>query len=126
MSKPNLVWNVYRNDFNSKEIKVFNVFNHYRFREDVEKLIKSKPSYDELSEQLRKTAMYYFWSKCEHEVVVTSFPPRIGASEIQRIRNDSYPYGTSVNLKTGSKVDVYNQLQLNWDQFVGYVWRVYA
>ena len=126
MKKPNLVWNVWRNDFNDKKIEVFNVFDHYRFREDVEKLMKSKPSYDELSEQLRKTAIYYFWSKCEYEVVVTSWPPRIGADEIQRIRNDSYPYGTHVKLEIGSKVDVYSQLQLNWDRFVDYVWREYA
>lgn len=117
-----LTWNVYRHDINSNEIEVFNVFDHWRFKEDLEKLLKTKPTYNKLSEHLRKSAMYYFWSKCEYEVVVTSFPPRIDENEIKRLRSDSFPYGTHVKLETGSKIDVYNQLELNWDQFVGYVW----
>ena len=124
MKKPNLVWYVWLNNFNGNKIETFNVFDHYRFREDVEKLLDTEPIYSDFSDKLRKIAMYYFWSKCEYEVVITSFPPRIDENEIKRLRSDSFPHGTSVKLETGSKIDVYNQLQLNWDQFVSYVWGV--
>lgn len=42
------------------------------------------------------------WCKCEHEVVVG---PWIGDFE-----------------KEGVKVDIYEQIRMNWDLFVEYVW----
>ena len=38
--KLKLEWNVYVHDFNKKEIKIFNIFNHGRFLEDVMKDLK--------------------------------------------------------------------------------------
>lgn len=44
--------------------------------------------------------MYYFWSKTEWEVIVSPWVGKGG----------------------DEKIDVYDQLKLNWDKFVDYVW----
>ena len=46
--------------------------------------------------------MYYFWARCEYEVVISGWPPAHG--DVDR------------------KVDIYEQLMLNWYAFVDYVW----
>ena len=123
-----MTWNVYRYDINSQKIYQYNVFNHGRFLEEV-KDIKTKDK-DEFSEKLRIIAMYYFCSKAEHEIVITSFPPYINKDEVSRIiriasENDVYRYNRytmHVNLDRGEKIDIYNQLQMNWEHFVDYVW----
>lgn len=45
---------------------------------------------------LDRRCMYYYWSKCEWEVIVSAWPPRDGSDK---------------------KIDVYSQLKANWDQF---------
>ena len=54
---------------------------------------------DFVSYKLRGHALYYFWSKCEWEIVVSEWP----------------------NNTKGSKIDVFTQLRLNWDEFINYV-----
>lgn len=119
-----MVWNVYRYDVNKGEVEIYNVFQHYSFNLDVEKLLKKKPSYEELSEELKHITMYYFWSKCEYETIITEFPPYIDREEIDRLvsEKDEHPYRTYVNLEVRKKVDIYEQLNLNWGQFVKYVY----
>ena len=72
------------------------------FQKHVDKMIwdeknrKKKHTPDELIErELRHKCMYYFWSKCEYEVVVTGFP----------------------DTKTERKIDIYDQLDANWETF---------
>ena len=96
-----LEWNVYVSDFNSKKIETHNVFEHGRFWDDCCKnWKKNKADKEAFAEQLRRDLMYYYWSKCEWEVVVQSWPS--GRGEM--------------------KIDVYDQIMLNWDKFVDYVW----
>lgn len=45
---------------------------------------------------LNRECMYYYWSKCEWEVIVSAWPPRDGSDK---------------------KIDVYSQLKANWEQF---------
>ena len=119
-----LEWNVYRYNINRNTIDVFNVFTHWSFAKDVDDIMNRNLSYDEFSKELNSVAMYYFWCKFEHEIVVTSFPPYINKKEISRIANecDMHPYRTNVNLDNGMKVDVYEQLKLNWDRFASYIY----
>lgn len=61
-----------------------------------EKKRKQKHTPDELLEmELRRKCMYFFWSKCEYEVIVTGWP----------------------DTKTEKKIDIYQQLDANWDIF---------
>lgn len=45
---------------------------------------------------LDRNCMYYYWSKCEWEIIVSAWPPRDGSDK---------------------KIDVYSQLKANWDKF---------
>ena len=127
MKKIQLEWNVFRHEFNTKEIVKYNVFDHPGFMNDVLKIRKDKETF---ADQLRREAQYYFWSKCEHEVVIASWPVYISKDEYTRITKEL----TSVENRdkafrvvnicptVGSKIDVYEQLMLNWDKFVEYTW----
>lgn len=62
---------------------------------------KKCKSLDELIEysietRLDRLCMYYFWSKCEYEVIVSAWPTREGSDR---------------------KIDIYTQLKENWDIF---------
>lgn len=95
-------WNVYYENFNGRRIEKFNVFHHGRFFDDLKKNAKkNKNDKDAFAEQIRKDVAYYYWSKCEWEIVLTSWPPR---EQFEK------------------KIDVYEQLKLNWNQFIDYCW----
>ena len=102
MSLP-VEWNVFRTDVNQKTIKSFNVFKHGRFMMDLASEIKrNKNQPSALEMKLRFLVRYYYWSKCEWEIWITDW---ITASE-----------------ERGIKVDVFDQLDMNWDKFFDYVW----
>ena len=126
-----LEWNVYTEDFNSKEIKVFNIFNHARFCDCVKKALKQFDNKEEFAEDVRKSLAWCYWSKCEWETVITSFPSRITKEELDRLNNEfkndtekygHEPYSMWICPSVGKKIDVYDQIQLNWNVFVDYIW----
>ena len=97
-------WNVYCYDVNSRKIKIHNVFNHWRFIEYSAKYIKKyKDDKEALEEQIRRELMYYYWSKYEWEVIVSPFTSNPKDSEC-------------------IKIDVYQQVKMNWDRFFEYFW----
>lgn len=98
-----LAWNVYISDWNSKNIEVHNVFDHGYFLEDCKKYArKYKNDREKFLEEVRKSLMYWYWSKCEWEVIVSHWPP-----------NERF---------NDAKVDVYEQVNLNWGIFCDYIW----
>ena len=94
-------WNVFHYNINKGTIETYNVLSHRSFVLYIKKAYNSKTSKDEFMEQLRREAMYYFWSKSEHEIIISGWPPREG---------------------TDRKVDVYEQLKANWKHFSEYIW----
>lgn len=99
-------WNVYWWDPNAKEIRVQNVFNlSIKFQHELDELKRKKNEISEehFSRELNFAAKYCFWSKCEHEIWVSDW--------------------MSDTKDGGKKIDVYDQLRLNWDDFADYVWR---
>lgn len=126
-----LEYYVYYHNFNGRSIEKFNIFDHGRFFEDVKKDLKKYADKEEFSERLRGHLFYYFGSKCEWEVVITSWVPHITMSELDRLNEEREktlkkynrePYRLYVNPDVGEKQDVYEQVMLNWDLFVDYVW----
>lgn len=109
MANNGLVWNVYVEHFNRQKIVQYNVFDHIDFLADIQREIKQIPETQDddiyrerVSSVLRSVMMYYFWAKCEWEITLTSWPPNIkGFRDVQ--------------------VDVYDQVDMNWDAFVDYV-----
>lgn len=127
----NLEWNVFYHDINKKKITTFNIFDHWKFNEDVQKSLKKFKDKDEFAEHLRRDLMYYFWSRCEYEVVITTFPPYITMNELDSLNEERVThkekYGRDfvrINVcpDTGVKIDIYTQVMNNFDIFVDYVW----
>ena len=116
--------------FNKKSIEKFNIFDHGRFFEDVKKALKENQNKEEFAKEIRKCLIYYFWSKCEYEVVITSWVPRITKDELDRLNEDfkksvdnGYePYSLCVSPEVRKKIDIYDQVMLNFDKFVDYIW----
>lgn len=127
-----MTWNVFRYDINARRIEIFNIFNHYSFNRDVLKLKKTKGiTKEEFEERLRRELSYYFWLKFEYETVITSFPPCIKQDELVKVvaecekcneERGRYPIHADVCLEVGEKIDIYEQVRLNWSVFVDYVW----
>lgn len=120
-----MTWNVYDHDINGKEIRTYNVFKCSSFNKDVEELLKEKVTYAEFDEMLNRIAQYHFWSRAECEVVITSWVPHIDNEELDRLNEEREKRRTRcyhINLDVGKKIDYYDQLHLNWERFVQYVW----
>lgn len=97
-----LKWYVYLENVNGRSIVTYNVFKHFNFYKDVKEAINQIENKQDFSERIQRIARYYFWSKCEYEVLITSW-----------IANNNFK---------DKKIDVYDQLELNWDRFIDYIW----
>ena len=127
-----MVWNVYREDFNRGVIIKYNIFDHGGFARDFKKLLEEDIAKDEFIERLKRSLMYWFWCKSEHEVVITSWPVYIDKAELDRLNTEyeeynnkwgHYPYKINVTPDVGEKVSIYDQVMMNWGQFIDYVYR---
>lgn len=122
-----LVWNVFI-EHNDKII-IHNIFDHVRFMNDLVQ-IKKYTDFEKFEKEVDLSLMYFYWSKCEWEVVVTSFPPYINNEELEKlirerdecIKNFGRFIRTYTNLETTEKVDVYKQVRMNWKPFINYLW----
>jgi hypothetical protein len=97
----------------------------------VKRLKRQKLPKDTFAVQLKRELMYYFWCKYEYEVVVTSFPAHITPTELERANKEyarkyeeyhHYPKHIDITPEIATKIDIYDQVCLNWDVFVDYVW----
>jgi hypothetical protein len=98
-------WKVIRFNINRRKIESYNVFKHASFYREVAKICAGCPRKQVFAEELRRNAMYYFWSKCAWEVIISEWPPAPPERNV------------------AEKIDVYDQLRMNWEHFVNYVWR---
>ena len=98
----NLDWKVIYYDINGRKIDTYNVFKHSSFASEVEMELNKCETKEEFAEKLRKSLQYYFWTKCEWEILIS---PWAGGRADEAI-----------------KVDVYWQVRNNWQLFLDYVW----
>lgn len=126
-----LEWYVYRENWNRRKIEVFNIFERSRFYEDVKKALKNFDSKEDFAEEVKKSLMWCYWCKSEHEIIITTWVPHITVSELDRLNSEREkalkeynrePYRLYVNPEIGEKVDIYSQVMLNWNVFVDYLW----
>lgn len=140
-----LVWNVMYEDWNSKKIIVSNIFEHYSFFNDLinikkelkkqfgkenDEIQSSKEAFKFFEEKVSRSLSYYYGSKSEWEVIVTSWPPYVESEEIDCLVQERVDrigkwvkfYRTDVRLDLATKIDVYVQVKLNWVQFMDYLW----
>ena len=140
-----LIWNVFYEDVNSNKIIVFNIFEHGSFFNDLinikkelkkqfgnkdEDILSSKEAFKFFEEKVSRSLFYYYGSKSEWEVIITSWPPFVESEEIDRLVQEREEriekwgefYRTDVRLNTATKIDVDDQLKINWVQFMDYLW----
>ncbi len=116
-----LTWNTYIEDWNANTIKVFNIFTSFNFINGVIEANNKYKNDFEFLKEVRSSLMYAFWSKAEYEVIITSWPPHIEKEEFERLTKEDIKYRTGVNLSMGEKIDVYNQVMINWEAFKLYL-----
>lgn len=98
---PDPEWYVYREDFNTSKITKYNVFNNYNFINGCRKTFKKYKDPLEIEKEIHSWAKYCFWCKCEYEIVLSGI-----------ISHKNYEE---------KKIDVYDQLMMNWNCFYRYV-----
>ena len=100
-----LCWNVYVENINRRQIEIYNIFDHISFLKDVkEDYLAAKDSFEIFEKSVKRHVAYYFWSKTEREIVLSDWPP-------------------SENFQD-KKINIYDQVMLNWDIFIKYVWEM--
>lgn len=101
-----LEWNVFIYDINERQIELFNVFTHGRYRQEIIKILNHRNDFTlkEFEEKVKALTMYYYWCKCEWEILVA---PWIGDFDKESI-----------------KIDVSKQLEMNWDHYIKYLWEI--
>lgn len=95
-------WNVYNYDMNQHKMRVFDIFKHGRFTADVEKNLKKCADKAVFAEKLNSDLMYYFLCKAKYEILISAWVGGNGNEE--------------------ELIDIYQQVMLNWDVFLDYVW----
>ena len=113
MDKAKLVWNVFRENINSRQIEIHNVFDHYSFRESLKKLFKAKLTKEEFAEQLRREISYYYWTKVEWEITIASYPTYIDRAEFERLIEEGL---NKINIGPGGLTGVKSVMGVNVEQ----------
>lgn len=109
-----LEWNVWYGPWNRQVCKR-NVFDHGGVMEDLRKAYRKCKRAKETDEakaefvkEVRRTLMYHYWSKCEWEIVISHWPSHI--EDTDRFNRLSI------------KIDIWDQIEANWDHFIDYLW----
>ena len=97
---PDPEWYVYVEDFNVNTIKKFNVFRSFSFSECCKQTFRKYKDPVKIEEEIKAWARYCFMFKHEYEIVLTSMTDKQWFNDL--------------------RIDVYNQLTLNWDSFFKY------
>lgn len=126
-----LSWNVFWEDFNKREIVYYDIFKSGHWEKKAKELKKEYPKFEEWTAVFRTNLMSQYWSRSEYEVVITSWPPYIDIEEINRLQKEvesrektwgHKPLKINPRLTIGRKIDIFEQLDMNWEVFANYVW----
>ena len=99
-------WYVIIENVNAKKIEEYNIFNHARFLNDCNDIYENyNDDFETFEKAIENVTRYYFWAKCEWEIIISGFPP------CDRFKDE--------------KIDVFKQVKLNWDIFINYLWEYY-
>ena len=124
-----LEWNVFR--YNRKDIETFNIFNHSFFYKEVIDITKKySQSKVVFTDKIIIALRYHYWCKCEHEIIVTSFPTYVSEEGLKQMEVDRDKYTQAYGhckfvqpyLDIERKVDIYTQVMINIDHFIDYLW----
>ena len=133
-----LTWKVKNYLVNDNKICDYDVL---KYREDqIKKLKKKCATKEEFAEAMRREMMWQYWSRCEYEVIIVIddnnhiwLNPWVGCRDPESAKIDvtdedfdwrgfaEYHIERQIH-KDETKIDVYDQLQWKWDEFIDYCW----
>lgn len=119
MKKLKFEWYVLNeDDFRTRKIKPFNIFNNWSLLEATNKLCveykRKKMTFEDFTEELRCLIMWQEWSRCEYEIFVSSMFAK-DDSEVYKV--DCYEQALP-NIKLIAKYvleEYYPRLKINLD-----------
>ena len=100
-------WNVLLKDSEIARFKPYNIFDYDAFRISIEELFKKRYTKERFLLELEHETDYFFRAQIEWEML---FPP------MNIAKHSKY------NALTWYKIDVYEQLRVNWERFADYMW----
>lgn len=128
-------WIVMYYNCNAKEFQPYDVL---RYREDfIKKLKKKVVSKEEFAQKMKSEMMYYFWSKCEWEVLLTNkdgriiMSPWVGPEDVTLDVTDREDFdwvdffnkqAEHYRDKITIKIDAWDQIFHQWSTFIDYCW----
>lgn len=130
--KYNLTYYVYVENLNKRKIEKYNVLND-GIIDELKKRMKEQDirTRNKFAEMVEQVITYHYWSRSEWEIVLTDYPPRIKPKELTRLNTEIEKYqkdygrepcSLTVNLVTEEKIDIYDQVMMNWNIFIDYAW----
>lgn len=134
-----LTWKVKNYLINENKIWDYDIL---KYREDqIKKLKKQCATKEEFSQEMHREMMWQYFSRCEYEVVIEIdennriwLSPWIGCVDPDSVKidvtdDDSFDWrgfaekhiGKQI-YKNKAKIDIFDQLQWKWVEFIDYVW----
>lgn len=130
-----LCWNVFVENINARKIEICNIFNYnWVFRNGLINIYKehkkSPMDKETFLKRVQDELRHEYWARAEYEVVITDWPPHVDSAEIDRLNAERDEriarwgnfYCTDVRPTIGEKIDIYDQVIMNWTQFGDYLW----
>ena len=124
-------WNVFRIDSRSGSLKIVNILGDDNFKSAILNLIEKKYGKKQFEKELRDAAKAFINSGTERELSLCEMFPKIITSEIPKIVNEytetikrggTPPKEVRIHPTVHFVVDIYDQLSINWEHFVKYIW----
>ena len=128
--KYNIAYYVYIENLNKRKIERYNILNDGIIEKILSRVNKTTDK-ESFAEAVKQILMYHYWARSEWEIVLTDWPSHISKEELSRLNTEqeahfkkygAYPYRYTVNPTVAEKIDVYDQVMLNWNIFIDYVW----
>ena len=134
-----LSWKVKCFDVNKQVIEDYDVL---KYKEDFIKKFKKKcATKEEFSYRLHREFLCQYWSRCEYELIIgvtdderVLLKPWVGCRDEEKatidVTNDaSFDWKSFAKkhiskqiYKNEAKIDIFNQLEWRWEEFVDYCW----
>ena len=133
-----MCWNVKYFNYNAKQVEDYNVLAYMKDR--IKELKKKYKTKEEFSKYFNTLMISKYWNRCEWELIIeiendrVILYPWVGVAEPKSMALDVTDDNT-FDWKTfaekhikkqlyynKAKIDVYEQLNFRWDDFITYVW----
>lgn len=134
-------WLVYYCDWNKDKIEPINILGGSYVNSEIKKIKKKNKSIDEFATALMHEMKYHYWSRCEWELIIkisednkVYLLPWCGCKNPESAKievTDDFSFdwlgfaqehiSQQIYLKE-AKIDVWDQLEYRWDDFVSYCW----